>query len=304
MANTYIDGSLLITPELCARTPKACSEEVEWVKRFHPNGFTVRQVANKEVRHIPIEFVCWGYHYLPFTEQDKNDWKEYAKVKECEGFFLSHHIENCKFISDSDNCENSSYVENSSDVMVSNHVYHSMDIQQSEYIHSSETIYESNYCNHAQKVQCSSYIFKSSDIFNSYAIEKCKDVKSSAYLRNCDNVRSAILSIDLNNVNRRILCDSECSNDLPCAILNKEVSEAVFVRVFRQLDELLRGIPYLYSGTNEKQDIGHSVPAMSAWIATLDQYWVEIQDILPPLSKNEKELAYGITLLPSVLKEI
>ena len=107
----YINDSLLITPELC-RHYKACGQGMAYMERFYPQGFTVDDVYNHRARHIPMHFVSWGFHYLPFTDKDKKKYLEFAKVIDCTSYFCIFKCEHCSHIDYSNNCEHSDWISN------------------------------------------------------------------------------------------------------------------------------------------------------------------------------------------------
>ena len=296
----YKDDSLLITHELIADC-QGCREGVQFFSKVLPNGFTVKQVAAKEVRHIPMEYICWGYHYLPFTKNDKQLALDYAKIINSKGFFMSHHIENCNHISDSNNCKNSEYIANSQDVVNSKHIFYSQDVQNSSAVNRSEMIYDSEFCSHSEKVVDGKCITRSKNIKSSVAIDHSENVENCMFVRESTGLRSCIFCVDMNNAERRILCNANCPQEFEYAILNKEVSQSVFVRIFRQLQELLGDLEYHFFKLEELKGM-NSTPAISAWIKTLQNSWIDIIDILPSMSKEDSELAYQITLLPEILK--
>lgn len=292
----YRNDSLLITKELCQER-KACKEGLIFLERYYPNGFTVDDIYNKRIKHIPMSFVTWGYHFLPLTESDKKKFFEYAQI-ENSGFFQSHHIKNCKRISYSDHCYDSEDINYSKDVSGSFYINHCVDIQDSfevqrsttvnnsTKIYSSIKVMSSNSVANSNTVSFSSGVFNSSDIHNCFMIDFSKE---------CEN---CMFSKCLNDCKNKIFCSEMRDNDVPM-IFDKEVSQRVFDRVFKELSKLLN--EYKIIMTNEKQisTCTSILPSLVIWEKTLNhhEFWEAVKDIVPFF---EEDAAYQLTLCSSI----
>ena len=295
----YIDGSLLITPEMCIFY-SACAEGIAYMQKYHPNGFTVHEVCSKQVRHVPMPFSCWGYHFLPFSQKDKEEFLEFAKIEESTGFFLSHHIKGCNTISDSKYCENSTNVMDSQDVVDSEDIVGSSDVQTSKCIRDSSNICMSEHCCRSERVVDSVYVVDSKIVSGSYVVESSNEVDNCTFVRGVSQAKNSILCVDGSPVNK-IACDAECEA-YPYAILNKEVSEAVFKRVHNELEAILRSLQYYVR--DDLPNSKHDVSPLVSWSRTLNPVILDIMEILPRMSEDDKRLLYQLTLCPDILREI
>lgn len=293
----YINDSLLITPQLCEEH-KGCGQGMAYMKRFYPNGFTVDDVYTKKARHIPMHFICWGYHFLPFTEEDKRKFIEYAKIKNCTAFALSHHIENCHRISDSSYCSDSQHIYFCRNVHNSYTVGHSNDIQESSFINNCTEAYSSTHCMLSERVVGSHYVLRSQDVTDGYGIIDCKNVENGLYLQNAKNIKNCIMSIG-NNISNRIFCSENCE-DFEYAIFDQAVSRVRFETVFNALKEILMEEPVL----EDVEDFKQLKPVIVYWNRAFNKFYSRISELMFPISKEGKHFLFQHTLCQQILEEI
>ena len=291
----YVNDSLLITAELCEKY-KGCGQGLAYMKRFYPNGFTVDDVYTKKARHIPMQFVCWGYHFLPFTDADKQKFLEYAKIVNSSAFILSHHIENCKRISESSYCENCSDVSNSENIIDSYDITRSKTVQESKHISNCNEVFDSQYCAYSDMVTISSYIHKSKSIDKSAFLSNCENVSNSFLLFGCNNVNNIIAS-KLSDTSNRIFCTEECPDDYDYAILNRKVSKNTFDFTFNRIKELIEDTPFA-----DPTQLKFSY--ITARANMFKEILPIIYEIFPSMSKEDKIILWDVTYCSEILKEI
>jgi hypothetical protein len=286
----YINDSLLITPQLCEEH-KGCGQGMAYMKRFYPNGFTVDDVYTKKARHIPMHFVCWGYHFLPFTEEDKRKFIEYAKIVDSKQWYDAHHITNCSMISHSAYCENSTDINSSENVQNSNHIFGCKGIVSSEYVNSSDDIDNTQYCTFSSEVRDSKYVFNSTNVADSYCINGSNNIKNCYLLHEVNDIENAIASTQSN----RIFCDDKCVPEFEYAILNKKVSKSIFDLTFQRLVEHIVDEPI----PNADSDAFSYLPARANLVKTILPI---ISEILSVDTEEDKKLLFMMTLCSDILR--
>ena len=293
----YIDGSLLITPKLCEEH-KGCGQGMAYMNRFYPNGFTVDDVYNRRVRHIPMHFVSWGYHYLPFTDEDKRKYLEFAKIIDCTHYFCIFKCEDCTNIDYSNNCKHSEWVSNSQSIVNSFQVEHSKIVQESQYVFSSEEIYDCygvSQCNRAVGCQ---YVRNSDDITNCYAVSDCKDLRDCLYLEGVETANRCILSKG-KDIKNRIFCTEECP-PYEYAFLNKEISKIRFETLFEEISELLHEEPI---SENLIEDFSRKPKATKVLLSeSITKIYPRLIEILPTLTKEDKPFLFKLSFCSEFLK--
>ena len=293
----YINDSLLITPELCSHY-KACGQGMAYMERFYPQGFTVDDVYNHRVRHIPMHFVSWGFHYLPFTDKDREKYLEFAKVIDCTSYFCIFKCEHCNHIDYSNNCEHSDWISNSQNVVNSFQVGHSKIVQESQYVFSSEEIYDCYGVNQCKRAVSCKYARNSDDITNCYAVSDCKDLRDCLYLEDVETADRRILSKG-KNIKNRIFCTEDCP-PYEYAFLNKEVSKAKFDVLFNDISELLLEEPL---SENLIADFSRKPKATKILFAEgITKVLPRLVEILPSLTKEDKMFLFKLSLCSELLK--
>lgn len=286
----YVNGSLLITPQLCEEH-KSCSEGLEFMQRLYPQGFTVDDVYTKKVRHIPMYFVCWGYHFLPFTEEDKKKFIAYAQIVNSSRWILCHHIDSCDLISDSSYCDNSTNIEMGENISNSNFIKYSRGISFSNFIYDCNEVSHSCYCRDSGNIENSMYICNSEDIKDSYGLFNCKNITNSYLLMDTNDVHNAIAAKHSN----RIFCTENCSIDFEYAVLNKKVSKSTFDLIYSRLKEYFTDEPF---AEWEHEPFSY-LPARANLVQILLPV---IKEILPPMSKEDEQIFFESTFCPEILR--
>lgn len=293
----YRDDSLVITADLCA-WKGGCKEGVNFLRKHYPNGFTPKEVMTKVVRHIPMHFCGWGYHNLPFSESDKAEYLNWAKIVDCDTFYTSHHITNCHKIYESSYCENSTEVEKSTDVTSSSRIFNSSDVDRSTNVYNSTSVTSSDKIVNCKRIDNSNFVYNShnceqvsyatdsSQIDNCLFVDKCSD---SHHLYFCKGLKSTSYRIFCNNPNLHY----------DYAIFNKQVSHRVFERVRASL------IEYCYDWIFPREQAIYPPDsfkdenqfALVFWEKILNDegFWSYIKDTVPDFDEEARELAYSIT---------
>lgn len=298
----YRDGSLIITPELC-EWKNACREGVAFFYKHFPQGVTPKEIMTGIVRHVPMSFCGWGYHNLPFSESDKEEFLKWAEIKDSDTFYTCHHITNCHRITESHFCEDSSDIEKSSDVSCSSFVKNSTDVVESCAVFSSTSV------EHSQKVMNSKHIRSGYFIINSDSCSASSWVSDSSNLNGCFFVDKCSESEDLlfcknfNQAKNRIFCDAPL---LPYeyAIFNKQVSSRIFERV---KSDLIQYLVYWFGLREENifpiENFEKTNPlALVFWekLLNTEDFWTTIADIIPNFDNSAKEIAYSLTFCPKI----
>lgn len=292
----YENNSLVITPELCSQK-QACKVGEDFLKNFYPNGFTVDQVYKKEVRHIPMRFIHWGYFSLPFTNEDREKYLEFCDIKECNNFYMSDHIDLCKNISYSQYCSKSYNITKSKDIIESNNISNSNRVTKSSYIDYGSDIVESSYVyigNNIEKTKCA---WDSHNIKNSIMVNKSTKVDNGLFV-NFSSGNNIICSTKINKDNR-IFCTANCDNSFEYAIFNCEVKETEFLRVYKKLKEVLEN-ELNFLSIDEKDNYFN----ITKKIFNSNLIWYGIKDALEKdsFSKEERILIYSITLSDKIFE--
>lgn len=288
----YINGSLLVTPELC-ETYRGCGQGLKFMKELYPQGFTVDEVYTGKVRHIPMHFVCWGYHFLPFTDDDKGKFLEYAKIKFSQKWYDSHHIFNCSEISHSSYCEDSTDVASSTNIRESLRVRGSSNVYGSTAIYESDDIKNSFCCVNSDFIEKSSYIYSSNSCKESYGLYQCEKIERGYLLNKVEECKYVIAS-NVSGVNNRIFCTEECP-DAEYAIFNKEVSRNTFDYIFNRLVDAIAAEGFIDA---ESQKFSY-LWARANLVKAISPV---IQEIFPRISEEEKLLLFENTLYVDALK--
>ena len=292
----YIDDSLLVTPELC-RYYKACVQGLNYMDKFHPQGFTVDDVYNHRVRHIPVFFMSWGYHFLPFTDKDREKFLEFAKITDCIRYFLIFKCKNCSDIDHSVNCEHSESVSNSQNVVNSSNIKDSKFIQESRYICDSEEIENCCVAIKSNRAAGCKYTYNSEDITNCYAVSNCKDLRDCLFLESVETADKCILSKG-NNIKNRIFCTEDCP-PYEYALLNKKISKARFDSLFKDISEILLDEPL----SENAADFINKPKAMKLLFAeSFSKILPRLKEILPPLTEEDKLLLFKLSLCLEFLR--
>ena len=287
--------TLLITPELC-RERSACEPGIRFMERFYKDGFTVDDVFTGRARHIPIGFSMWAYHTLPFTEEDKEKFREFYQIKDCMGFYQSHHISNCTKISHSSFCENSNNIESSVDIYDSLNVTSSNTVTKSSDIYDCERVVNCACVWNSKDVSDSIAVYKSTRVAKSFGVFDSMDVKDCYFVEHCVSADHLFFARNTSQSNR-IACTEELDYDY--AIFNHQVSEDEFCRTFDALMEL-------FLKETEKVLIAKLgnlsiAPLLINDIYPEELFWYSVFNILRP-TQEERYLLYNFTSSPAVLK--
>lgn len=285
----YRDGCLVITGDLCLQLNR-CTQSVNFLNRFFPDGVTTEDAQKGIARHIPMSFMLDAYHFFPITDKDKSIYLEYLKIEDTKNFFRCHHVKGCRVIEESHHCKNSTVVHDSSDIEDSSEVYNSSDVISSTSVFESFGIDGSSHIQKSNHIKNSRYIYESNHISDSDYIFSCKQITKSYGLRDCEEVSNSMFCSQLAKQNNKIFCTGENpKNDH--MIFNKLVSERMFLSIFDELANTL--IEYNF------KRMGESLPSLVLFAELFDKnLWSTIKE---RISFYDPELAYKITLSPHSL---
>lgn len=240
-----MNKELIITAELCKQYDKgevACEDGIDFLQSNYPAGFTVKEVYDGKAK-IPMEFIHWGYVNLPFSDEEKEMYLKYAKIKDSTGFFLSESIENCFLTSRSTNCKNSKKTLNSHYVNDSYLTIGSKFVWSSAFTYDSTEIVRSYYSVNSEFIEDSHTNLLSKNIKNSSATAFCTRASSCSFIVGCMDVENCLLSRELDNCKNKIFCNQLKDND-DFMIFNERVSEATFNLIKKELESLLRQVKF------------------------------------------------------------
>lgn len=281
-------SSLLITPELCENRG-ANKKHVDFLKEYYPNGITIRDIIEKRVKRIPVDLICWGYHFLPYTAEDKNDFFDYVKIEDSTRWYQSHHIRNCDKINNSSYCYDSRKISYCHNVNSSFDIENSSDIWNSTLVVNSMEIDASSYCINAMRVSNSHHVKNSNNIKESFAITDSENVVNSLYLFGVKNVENSILSFG-DNFKNRIFCSKDCP-EVSYAIFDEEVGEAKFKFYFGRLEEILKSESFFEVDSELKSQ----KPTVIITKNRMRDFSTEILSLFPQITEKQKDMLYNFT---------
>lgn len=276
----YRDGSLLINDVLC-EAYGASKEGIEYVHKYYPDGFTPKDVVEGKTKYIPSYYINWGYHNLPFTDDDKQRYKDYRHITNCTSFYMSNDIDGGSYIVDSSFIENSNYIRDSVSVFNSNYVRFGEDIEYSDHIIGSSHVTQSDLVYNSTKIAVSNFIFN------------CNNIEFCDWLVNCSNVSESILCKDIHNCRNCILCNEEPKyEEGNYYFLNKGVSRATYLRMKEQISR------YIMNLVDDQAKISEfnkpKINYVTFFHDMFTDFYLFLKDIYPQYSNEDKRIISSI----------
>lgn len=180
----------------------AWQEALDFFAKHFPDGVEMMDVI--EMRHIPVNFLHWGYQHLdPNEEEVKAYWKR-IDVANSEGVHESTHIHNSTIVSSSKQVDNSEEVyksenvSNSTYIVSSEFVDNSENVGMSEFVDNSENVLNSKNVDNSDEVCGSNYVigshgvFKSNNIVNSNIIWWSNNLTDCSFCSQCADLKNAL----------------------------------------------------------------------------------------------------------------
>ena len=298
--------TLQITPKLCKQY-QACKQGIEWMERYHKNGFTIDDVINKKVR-VPSAFVAWAGHNLPFSDNDIKKYYEFLKIINSFKVSYSKDVVDSYDVNNSFFVRDSMYVIKSKYIVKSNSIYNSNDISDCHNVHNSIKVVQSKRVYNSEDINNSEFIFLSKKITKGYEVYDSGNIVNSKYLIKCENGENLFFSTNLKNCSNKIFCTELIDND-EFMIFNKVVTEKAFKMnkeiLLEILDEYMHYAIFTHF-KNEKYTMGLNEKSMIlafANIYVLDNkdLWNEIRS---KILHYDEDLAYEITYISKVFKDV
>ena len=220
----------------------ACENGKKWFARHFPEGGELVDVINH--RLISPEMLHWGYTNLPTSYEERAAyWTKLAvDEKSRSTAYESDNIINSSWVSKSSRIDNASYIFSSKDIKNCEDILLSEMVEDSTLIFGSEFVYSSSCILHSKNINNSRNIINSNYVVNSHSITNAVTVTNSAYvsaliLGGTSQIRDSRFIADCHNLKHCLFCHN--IKDSEYKIFNKQVDEADYELIVRQLDNIL-----------------------------------------------------------------
>lgn len=287
--------SLYITKELLEQY-KACEQGIKFMDRFYPDGADCITLLND--KHVPIDFLHWGYKVLPVETEDMERYRERMELVDCRNCFESRRCTNSRQIIHSEDCADSLFVFSSQKVNKSTNVINSTQVDDSEDIYNSTGIehsaalygctnltdcsgaYRSRYSKKSQGLFTSTFCFNCRNIINSTQVE------DSQFCAGCNNIKNCLFCFGVK--------DSEN------LVFNAPASPAVIEMAKKEFERL--GATALNISDNWHPDYLAVVPSINIdpreWFSRFPNMFWEFVTNLP---NYDPKILYSLTFLDRFL---
>lgn len=227
---------------------KACSEGIEWMKKFYPDGAEIATII-KDPR-VTFQILHWGRKFLPVSQEEIELYLKKCKIEGSRFVWDSNDIKNSTVVVESEDISGSEYVKNSKNVEGSRHVFDShhvtdsQDVWQSNYVSGSGLIVQS------EKVGSSEQVLQSKDIQWSSAITQSEHINDSHYIYMSENLDNCYFCGTSKNLSHCMFCSNVLGGEY--MIFNRPIGRASYENWEQELQIALQIESVKFIKVNEK----------------------------------------------------
>ena len=280
---------------------EACKEGMAWFSRWFPDGTELINVINQ--RHVPFDFLDWGFMHLSTSDEEKKRYFEVIKVTNSTSVVGSHNINESNMVADSDKVDHSAYV------------YYSKDVQDSADIRGSDRIERSQHIDHGSSV------LDSIDVLRSSYTKESFNISHGSYIINCENIFDCALMTNCRyclfckNLSDSAFCAhcNDCNHCLFCTdltgaeycIFNKPVQKVQWEFIFSELKERFAEKNMFLFNHCDIEDVNGTMAANNNYMKMFEPLFdsKEYVSWVKNLPYYDEMIAYKITYNPHFLMD-
>lgn len=278
----------------------ACNEGLEFFQKYFPNGAELKDVIT--MRHIPKDFLYWGYMYLDTTNEEKELFFKVMEITNSSGVYRSKKVDGSQYVSDSTNIKNSSHIFYSEDVTDSKEVVSSENVEgsigvfNSTWVTNSTSIAFTTSATDSSNIVNSQYIVRSHSIIDSSLISDCHAIRKGKNLSEC------VFCANCEDMKKSLFCIGQSGAEY--MLFNKPIDPTYFDGIMKMYKKLVdTELKLMSSWTPEF--ISPETPTVNYDVrrhyATLSQKFMKWLRTLP---NYDPKIMYQITYLPEFAKEM